>query len=296
MEKLNDKLMQWSARLGAIFVIVVWGSTFVSSKVLLNDGLMPADIFFYRFIMAYVCLLIFCPKPLFSQSWHDEFIFLGLGLMGGSLYFLTENMALVYSTSSNVSILVTSCPLLTAILLGFFYRSERINRKQFLGSVISFVGMVMIVLNGQLILHLNPMGDTLALGAAFTWAFYSLLMKMVMTRYSTEFITRKVFFYGLLTILPYFWLVSPLNHDITILLQPKILYNLLFLGFLASTVCYLLWNWVLKQLGAVKATNFLYLQSLVTMFVAHLVLGEHITWMAIFGTFILILGLVRIQR
>ena len=164
MEKLNDKLMQWSAHLGAIFVIVVWGSTFVSSKVLLNDGLMPADIFFYRFIMAYVCLLIFCPKPLFSQSWHDEFIFLGLGLMGGSLYFLTENMALVYSTSSNVSILVTSCPLLTAILLGFFYRSERINRKQFLGSVISFVGMVMIVLNGQLILHLNPLGDTLALG------------------------------------------------------------------------------------------------------------------------------------
>lgn len=296
MEKFKKKFRQWSAHLGVILVVVVWGSTFVSSKVLLNEGLMPADIFFYRFLMAYACLFLLYPKLLFSQSWRDELVFLGLGLMGGSLYFLTENMALVYSTSSNVSILITSCPMLTALIVGFFYRSERVNRKQFLGSVIAFVGMVMIVLNGQLILHLNPLGDMLALCAAFTWAFYSLLMKLVMTRYSTEFITRKVFFYGLLTILPYFWLVSPLNYDTAILSQPKILYNLLFLGFVASTGCYLLWNWVMRQLGAVKATNCLYLQSLVTMLVASNILGERITWMAILGTFILIFGMIRTQQ
>ena len=296
MEKFKKKFRQWSAHLGVILVVVVWGSTFVSSKVLLNEGLMPADIFFYRFLMAYACLFLLYPKLLFSQSWRDELVFLGLGLMGGSLYFLTENMALVYSTSSNVSILITSCPMLTALIVGFFYRSERVNRKQFLGSVIAFVGMVMIVLNGQLILHLNPLGDMLALCAAFTWAFYSLLMKLVMTRYSTEFITRKVFFYGLLTILPYFWLVSPLNYDTAILSQPKILYNLLFLGFVASTGCYLFWNWVMRQLGAVKATNCLYLQSLVTMLVASIILGERITWMAILGTFILIFGMIRTQQ
>ena len=307
MEKFKKKFRQWSAHLGVILVVVVWGSTFVSSKVLLNEGLMPADIFFYRFHtgrnnnLIYIFIIIEeitanYPKLLFSQSWRDELVFLGLGLMGGSLYFLTENMALVYSTSSNVSILITSCPMLTALIVGFFYRSERVNRKQFLGSVIAFVGMVMIVLNGQLILHLNPLGDMLALCAAFTWAFYSLLMKLVMTRYSTEFITRKVFFYGLLTILPYFWLVSPLNYDTAILSQPKILYNLLFLGFVASTGCYLLWNWVMRQLGAVKATNCLYLQSLVTMLVASIILGERITWMAILGTFILIFGMIRTQQ
>ena len=140
MEKFKKKFRQWSAHLGVILVVVVWGSTFVSSKVLLNEGLMPADIFFYRFLMAYACLFLLYPKLLFSQSWRDELVFLGLGLMGGSLYFLTENMALVYSTSSNVSILITSCPMLTALIVGFFYRSERVNRKQFLGSVIAFVG------------------------------------------------------------------------------------------------------------------------------------------------------------
>ena len=108
MEKFKKKFRQWSAHLGVILVVVVWGSTFVSSKVLLNEGLMPADIFFYRFLMAYACLFLLYPKLLFSQSWRDELVFLGLGLMGGSLYFLTENMALVYSTSSNVSILITS--------------------------------------------------------------------------------------------------------------------------------------------------------------------------------------------
>jgi len=296
MDKLKAKFLQWSGHLGALFVIIVWGSTFVSSKILLNDGLMPADIFFYRFLMAYVCLFLLCPKPLFSHSWRDELTFLGLGLMGGSLYFLTENMALMYSPSSNVSILVSSCPMITALIVGIFYRSERIHRKQFLGSVVAFVGMVLIVLNGQLILHLSPLGDMLALGAAITWALYSLLMKLVMGRYSNELITRKVFFYGLLTILPYFLFVSPLNHDLSLLSQPKILYNLLFLGLLASTGCYLLWNWVMKQLGAVRATNCLYLQSLVTMLVAHLILGERITWMAIAGTFLLIFGMIRTQQ
>lgn len=291
----NKNMLVWG-HLGALFVIMVWGETFVSSKILLNAGLMPADIFFYRFLLAYLLIWVVSYKRLWTRSIKDELTMLALGIMGGSAYFLTENMALLYSMASNVSILVSSCPLITAVLLAIFYKNERMNRKQIFGSLVAFVGMVLVVLNGQLILHLNPKGDALALGAALTWGFYSLLMKRVMHRYDSWFITRKVFFYGLLTILPYYALIEPLKTDWEILSRPEVFGNLLYLGLVASMLCYVLWNWAMSKLGAVKATNYLYLQSLCTMLFAWLILHERITWMAIAGAVILILGMVRAER
>lgn len=282
--------------LTALLVVMIWGETFVSTKMLLNAGLMPADIFFYRFLLAYVLTWFVSYKRLFCRNITDELTTFALGVLGGSLYFLTENMALVYSTASNVAILLSSCPLLTALLLSIFYKNERLSKKQIFGSLLAFLGMVMVVLNGQLILHLNPRGDALAIGAAVCWAFYSLLIKRVMHKYSSWFISRKVFFYGLLTILPYYALVSPLNTDVSILTRPVVYGNLLYLGSVASMFCYIMWNWTLSKLGAVKATNYLYLQSLFTMVFASLILHERITWMAIAGAAILILGMIRAER
>ena len=284
------------AHIVAIFVVLIWGTTFVSSKVLLNSGLLPADIFFVRFIIAYSCLLCLSHKRLFANSIADELTLAGLGIMGGSLYFLTENMALLHSTSSNVSILVSTTPLVTAMLLAIFYKSERLSSRQICGSVLAFIGVVLVVLNGQLVLHLNPLGDALALGASFTWGFYSLFMRRIMGRYSADFITRKVFFYGLVTIMPYFALVHPLDIDILTSGSMTIWGNLLFLGFVASTGGYLLWNWVMRKLGAVKSTNFIYLQSLVSMVAGHVILGERITIMAIAGAVILIIGMILAVR
>lgn len=280
----------------ALLVVLMWGTTFVSSKVLLNSGLLPADIFFVRFVMAYCCMLCISHKRLFANSVADELTLVGLGLMGGSVYFLVENMALLHSTASNVSILVSTTPLVTAMLLAIFYKSERLSMRQIFGSILAFVGVVLVVLNGQFILHLNPLGDALALGASFTWGFYSLFMRRIMGRYSADFITRKVFFYGLVTILPYFAFVNPLNIDLLTSGNMTIWSNLIFLGIIASTGGYLLWNWVMRKLGAVKSTNFIYLQSLVAMVAGHVILGERITFMAIAGAVILIAGMILAVR
>lgn len=276
----------------AILVVFIWGTTFVSSKVLLNAGMHPADIFLLRFIMAYICLTVVSHKRFFSQDWKDEITFLGLGIMGGSLYFLTENMALIYSTTANVSILVSTCPLLTALVVSLFYKSERLNIIQIAGSLLAFVGVVMVILNGQLVLNLNPKGDMLALCAALTWALYSLLMKRIMDRYSSDFITRKVFGYGILSIIPYFMLVEPIDINTNTLLNTNVMLNLLFLGIIASTGGYLMWSWAMKQLGAVKATNYIYFQPLVTMMAGVLILHERVTVMGIMGIAITTLGMV----
>lgn len=68
------------------------------------------------------------------------------------------------------------------------------------------------------------------------------------------FITRKVFFYGVVTVLVYF-LFRPVEIDLGLLSQPKIYGNLFFLGILASLVCYLTWNIVIKKLGATTAAS-----------------------------------------
>ena len=241
-------------------------------------------------------MLCISHKRLFANSLADELTLMGLGMMGGSIYFLVENMALLHSTSSNVSILVSTTPLVTAMLLAIFYKSERMSARQIFGSVIAFIGVVLVVLNGQFILHLNPLGDALALGASFTWGFYSLFMRRIMGRYSADFITRKVFFYGLVTIMPYFAFVHPLDIDLLTSGDMTVWGILLFLGFVASTGGYLLWNWVMRNLGAMKSTNYIYLQPLISMLAGYVILRERITFMAIAGAVILITGTILAVR
>ena len=281
----------------ALAVVLVWGVTFVCTKVLIGAGLHPVDIFWIRFVLAYagiwLYILLTGRDRTLWYGWKEELVFLFLGITGGSFYFLTENMALCYSYATNVSILVSTAPLLTALVCSLFYPSERMKGWQVIGSIIAFVGVILVVLNGQLVLHLNPLGDMLALSAALAWAFYSLFMRRIMGRYSMDFITRKIFAYGIISILPYFWLVEPFSMTEAMLAKPVVIVNLLFLSVIASNACYLLWNWVLKEVGVVHASNFIYLQSFVTMVVSAIVLDERITPMAIAGAIILILGMLR---
>lgn len=287
---------KWVLTVLAVMCVAIWAETFVSSKVLLSHGLMPADIFVYRFAMAYLCMVALSHNRLHASSWRDEVLLVLMGITGGSLYFLTENMALKFSTASNVSILVGTTPLMTALLLSIFYREERMSRMQVAGSLIAFAGLVLVVLNGQFILHLNPVGDTLALTASLTWAFYSLMMKVLGKRYDARFVTRKVFGYGLLTIVPWFILVEPLQVSGAILSQPIVWGNLLWLGLVASMGCYLVWNWILPKVGVVKSTNIIYTQSTFTMIISTVVLGERITLMAIAGVAILVGGMMLINK
>ena len=291
MNSIIESLRGNLATVTALCVCAIWGETFVSTKIVLGEGLMPSDIFFYRFLLGYVCIWAFSYKRLWADNWQDELLLLILGIMGGSLYFLTENMALMFSTASNVAILVGSTPLITAVLMALFYKDERMCTRQMVGSLLAFGGMALVILNGQVMLHLNPKGDILALCASLTWACYSLIIKKLSRHYNALFITRKIFIYGLLSILPYLWTQSPLQTDLTILSKPTVCVNLLYLGVVASMLCFVAWNWTLKQLGTVRATNIIYLQSFFTMFFSYLILDERITLMAICGTATLILGM-----
>jgi drug/metabolite transporter (DMT)-like permease len=277
----------------AFMVVAIWGSTFVFTKLLLLGGFSPAQIFTLRFIIAYAMLLVFClwrGIRWLCDSWKDELLMLGLGISGGSLYFLAENEAMNHTTTTNTSLIVCLCPLFASLLIGLFYKSQRLNRTQIIGTIIAATGLVVVVMNGHFVLHLSPLGDTLAFIACLCWAVYSLLMIPANAKYDTIFVTRKVFFYGLLSMIPYFIFFPGLNVH-KLFEQPALLWNLLFLGCVASTFCFLTWNWVMKKLGAIIVTNYVYFNPVTTILFAWLLLSEPITGYFIFGTVLILVGM-----
>ena len=277
----------------AFLVVAIWGSTFVFTKLLLLGGFSPAQIFTLRFIIAYAMLLVFClwrGIRWLCDSWKDELLMLGLGISGGSLYFLAENEAMNHTTTTNTSLIVCLCPLFASLLIGLFYKSQRLNSTQIIGTIIAATGLVVVVMNGHFVLHLSPLGDTLAFIACLCWAVYSLLMIPANAKYDTIFVTRKVFFYGLLSMIPYFIFFPGLNVQ-KLFEQPALLWNLLFLGCVASTFCFLTWNWVMKKLGAIIVTNYVYFNPVTTILFAWLLLSEPITGYFIFGTVLILVGM-----
>ena len=257
----------------AIITVAIWGTTFVSTKILIQHGLSPSDIFFYRFTLAYLCMWCISYKKLFANRVKDELLLLLAGLCGGTIYFITENTALDITLASNVSLIVCTSPVL----------------------IMALIGVGLVVFNGSFILKINPLGDILSLTAALMWAFYCLILKQLDNHYSIVFITRKVFFYGVLTILPMF-LFRPLNWDNVLMMQPIVFGNLLFLGFVASMLCFIAWNACVKELGAVKSTNYIYIVPLVTLLTSAVIINEKITWIALTGCFLILCGVYLAER
>ena len=272
----------------AILTVGIWGLTFISTKVLIEHGLSPQEIFLLRFLMAYLGIWFISPRKLFADNWKDELWLLWGGVTGGSFYFFTENTALEITLATNVAFIVCTAPLLTTILSLLIYKKEKATAGLVGGSLLALVGVALVVYNGHFILKIPPLGDFLTLLAAFSWAFYSLIMKKMSGRYRTTFITRKIFFYGILTILPAF-ILHPWQFSLSGLWQPAVWMYLLFLGVLASLVCFVVWNIILKQLGTVRASNYIYLNPLFTLIGSAVLLDEQFTVMSLMGA-MLILG------
>lgn len=321
--------------LTAISVMMVWGATFVSTKVLLSHGLSPSWIFFIRFATAYIGLWALCFRypvrpatasgssvgpaighsigqsdcstreiqrtSLFPGGWKHELLFLLLGVTGGSLYFLAENNALEHTQACNVSFIVSSAPLLVTILTilvrkydsGQFSRSLEPVQPSLtlaLGTIMAFSGMDLILFEGHLNLSLR--GDLLSLCAAMSWATYSLFMSSMTGRYGALLSTRKVFFYGLLTIIPVLLSGRVDAPPLSVLLETPVLLNLLFLGIVASLICFVGWNWAMHRLGNVTTTNYVYSNPLFTLAAAVLILGERMSLSSAIGSALILAGVI----
>ena len=276
--------------LAALLTIVIWGTTFISTKILLV-AFKPVEILFFRFVMGFVVLFVIAPKRLKTRSRKEEWTFALAGLCGICLYYLLENIALTYTLASNVGVIISVAPFFTAIAAHLLMKSEeKLRMPFFVGFIVAMIGIVLISFNGQN-LELNPLGDLLAIAAALVWAVYSILTKKISSfGYPVVLSTRRTFFYGILFMLPalFFFGFQPGLSRFT---DTTYLFHILYLGLGASALCFVTWNFAVKELGAVKTSVYIYMVPVITVVTSVLILHEKLTLFAGIGTALTLMGL-----
>ncbi len=276
-------------------MILVWGISFLNTRVLLDAGLTPTEIFVARFTIAYLSLLVICRFKVRYTGWRDELLFVVCGVAGGSAYFIAENTALELTLISDVAVLVSIAPLTTALMGAIFYRDERITLLTGVGMVIAFIGSVMLALEDGFVWGDSVLGDLLAMLAALVWAFYSMALKKLNRTYTTLFITRKLFFYGVLSALPLL-AMEETRISMDVLRQPAVWGNLLYLGLVCSMAAYFIWGITVKRIGAVRASNYFYLSPIISMIAAAIWFGERTNAIAYVGCVLILAGVIMAEK
>lgn len=288
--KTDMESKRTAGHLAALLTIVIWGTTFISTKVLLK-AFLPVEILFFRFIMGFLALLAVYPHWMRDTGLRRELTFAAAGLCGICLYYLLENIALTYTMASNVGVIISVAPFFTAILGRLFLKEEeKLRADFFVGFVVAMAGIFMISFNGSR-LQLNPMGDLLALLAALVWACYSILTKKISSYgYHTILTTRRIFFYGIIFMIPSLFLFD-FRPEIRQLADPVYLLNIVYLGLGASALCFVTWNFAVKVLGALKTSVYIYMVPVITVLTSVLILHEKITALAGAGIALILAGL-----
>lgn len=285
---MNRKII---GHLIAIITVVIWSTTFISTKVLLRT-FNPVEILILRFVIGYVVLLLVKPRILKTESLKQELMYALAGLSGVGLYYMLENTGLEYTLASNAGVIIAAAPFFTAVMAHFINKKEdRFCTNFFIGFVIALAGIALISFNGAQ-LELNPVGDLMVFGAALCWAVYCNVLKKINSYgHSLLLGTRRIFAWGIL----FFAVCIPFtDFDITgeELLMPANIGNLLFLGVGACAGCFIMWNYASKVIGPVSANFYIYLTPVVTLAASALLLDEPMTGLLILGTVLTLAGLV----
>lgn len=278
----------------AFLTILIWGTTFISTKILL-ENFSPVEILLIRFVLGFLVLLVIYPHWLPFKEKKQEILFILAGLCGICLYYLLENIALIYTQASNVGVIISAAPFFTAIAARFIIGDEKLTWNFFVGFVLAMIGICCISFSGQANLQLNPLGDLLALSASVIWALYSIFVRLL-NYYDCNMIqaTQRIFAYGIVFMLPIAF-YDGFDISIFLCLEPVNLFNLLYLGIGASALCFVMWNWAVKMLGAVKSSVYIYLVPVITVATAYIVLDERLAPIAFFGMFLTLAGLIVSQ-
>lgn len=289
------KQKQTTGHICALVTILIWGTTFISTKVLLVD-FAPVEILFYRFALGLLALFLAYPRRLKLTDRRQELTFALAGLCGICLYYLLENIALTYTLASNVGVICSVAPFFTALFTGIFTKGEEKPRANFfVGFAVAMAGILLISFNGSR-LQLNPLGDLLALIAAVVWGCYAVLSRKIGSYgYNTIQATRRIFLYGVAFMLPALFFFG-FRPGLERLANPTYLANLLFLGLGASAACFVTWNVAVKLLGAVKTSVYIYIVPVVTMTTSALILHEPITLLSGLGMALTLAGLFLSER
>ena len=288
------KTNKLTGHIAALFTIIVWGTTVISSTKLLEGGLSPAEVIICRFLLAFVLLNIIYPPRLKFEGIKRESMYAIAGLLGVTLYFFLEIVALKYTKAANVSVIFATSPFFCGIFSLFSKKADKPKFNFFVGFILAITGIILVTFEDGFTFDLNVTGALFAIGSAVSWGLYSLLSKVIGT-YNHNVIqtTRRIFMYGLIFMIPTVFIFDVDVNHIKLLADKEILFNLLYLGLCASGVCFLTWSHATNTLGPVKATTYIYGTPLVTIVFSYIFLkSQTLTSQLMIGAVLIIAGLV----
>lgn len=296
--------------IAAAFTLIVWGVTFVNTRMLLTE-FSALEIQLLRFALAWGTLALIGLSQRKRCGWQgrNEALFAAMGLTGVFVYQFLENCAIYYTNASNVAILVSFGPIVTALMARLALNDRSLSLRLVLGSLVSITGVALVSVNGVVNFHLRPLGDLMALGAMVSWGTYSILIgKANALDVSPLVVARKSFGWALVMMLPLaIWgmtengyVILDGSYSVTLDIGTNLArfsslgngLNLLFLGVIASAVCFVLWNVACKALGVVRTTVCLYLTPIIGVLFAVFFLREPITGMLAAGGVLIFVGVI----
>lgn len=298
-----------------LFCIISWSITFVNTRSLLLD-FSALEIMFIRFALAWaaLCGWVFL-KERGSIRWlgRCELLFAAMGFCGVVAYQFLENCAIYYTNASNVAILVSIGPIVTALFARLFLNDRTLSVKNVIGSLVAMLGAAVVSLDGIFELAMHPLGDLMALGGMLCWGVYSILIvRANKCGLSVMAITRKSFGWAIVMMLPLviwgatesgfyaldgsFSVCTDYELNAERFSRPLNCVNLCFLGLCASALAFALWSKACAELGVVKTTICLYLEPIIAVVFAVLFLGETVSLMSVIGGVLIAVGVYAANR
>ncbi len=285
---MNSKFI---GHLYAFISITIWGSTYIVSKIVLQT-IMPAQVLFIRFLIASIVLTIFYPKFRKIKNFKVEILLFitSVCLLG---YFFSENIALTLTYATNVSLIVATIPIISLIITRLIGDTDHLNKTIIFGFIIAYIGVVMIVTVNGASSNLMFTGDAIAFAAAVFFAFYSYVLVKVNGKYNIIHLTRNIFYY--MTLLLFIYNLSSGTftieyYPVTKIFEIRMFLSLLFLGIIASSFSFLMWNQSIKLIGNIRTSQYIYFGPIVTTAFASVILNEPVTYVTVTGTLMIIGG------
>jgi drug/metabolite transporter (DMT)-like permease len=264
-----------SAYAAAVGMTLAFALSFVATKTALK-GFEPLLIALVRFMLAGAILwVVWRLRPVREPLTRAELGRLALiGFVSLTVYFSFENLGIARTSASEAAILIATIPIFVAVI-GAFVPAERPTGRQWAGILLSFAGIVALVLAAGRAGGGSLTGDLLVLAASVSGAAYAMLARRLLVSRSALFVTAWQNLFGALFMAP----LAFIEALVVGIRRPTVTAagGVLFLTLVCSIVAYLLLNYAFRFLPASRVSVFINLTPVVAVASAYLLLGERLT-------------------
>lgn len=285
-------------RVKVLAAVVFWGASFVATKAALQE-IYPVTLIVLRFGMGVGVLLfaIWRARVIRWVGWRDVAWLALLGAISIAIHQGLQANGLLFTSATSMAWLVALTPVFAAILAWIFL-SESFGAHKILGLAIAFLGAIVVVtkgaFNADTLRVPSTVGDLLALASSLNWAIFSIASKPMLKRLPPKLMMAYVMFLGWLIVLPFF--IATQSWGEIARLTTAGWTAVAFLGIFCSGLAYIFWYDALATIDASQVASYIYLEPLITVIVAAILIGEPFTLPTFIGGLTILLGVYLVNR